>query len=49
MIRKYFVSDIQIDAIKTEVAPLKQHCIITPDSDASYKSILDILNNIRGD
>jgi hypothetical protein len=48
MNRKHLISDTQIAVLRSEVQHLKQNCIITPDTDASYITITNLLTEIAG-
>lgn len=46
--RHYLISRTSIDSIRSELNHLKQSLISTPDSEASYQNIIDILDRLRG-
>lgn len=48
MNRTHLVSDVQLDAIRSEMLHLDRFRIITPDSDASFKAVIGIIDSIRG-
>lgn len=47
--RTYLITKTQISLLKTELEHLHQYCIVTPDSDASYRLVFDILRQIAGE
>lgn len=48
MNRSHLISDIQIDMLRSEVQNIKRNTICTPDTDASYKAVVGLLNSIQG-
>jgi hypothetical protein len=48
MKRQYPISDTQIALIRSELQHMKQNCISTPDTEASYKKIVNTLTEIAG-
>lgn len=48
MKRQYLISETSVQHIKKELDHLYHNCTITPDTDANYKSIVGILNSLRG-
>ena len=48
MQRQYLISDTQVRIIQKELIRLKQDCISTPDTEAGYKQIMGMLDNLKG-
>ena len=46
--RHYLISRTSIDNIRNELKHMKPNLISTPDSEASYKNINDILDRLKG-
>lgn len=47
--RKFLISESQVKLIKSELTNIKRNVIITPDTDASFKNIFEILDRLKGD
>lgn len=48
MNRTHIISDVQLDLIRTELRNIRWNVIHTPDTDTSYRVIIDLLNSIQG-
>jgi hypothetical protein len=48
MIRHYLISENGVNLIRGELEHLKQNCISTPDTEASYHKIVHTLDKLRG-
>jgi hypothetical protein len=46
--RQYLISEISINSIKKELQNLERNTIRTPDTEANFKNIFDILNRLKG-
>lgn len=48
MQRQYLISDTQVRIIKKEVQRLKACCVSTPDTEAGFKQVMGMLDNLKG-
>lgn len=48
MKRQYPISDTQIALIRSELQHMKQNCISTPDTEANYNNIVNVLIEVAG-
>ena len=48
MNRTHLISDVQVEMIRTELRNLRWNVIHTPDTDTSYKNIVETLDRIQG-
>jgi hypothetical protein len=46
--RTFLISETSIAVIRAELAFVKQFTTVTPDTDASFKKIVDTLNGMTG-
>ena len=47
-VRKWLISDTKIAVIRSELMHMRQNMISTTDTETSYSTIVDILNNVQG-
>lgn len=48
MNRNYVITDTQIAVIKTQARNMKLYCYSTPETEANYQTIIEVLNHISG-
>jgi len=48
MNRQHLISDTQIALIRSELMYMKQNCISTPDTEANYTNIVNVLISVTG-
>jgi hypothetical protein len=46
--RQYLISEIAIGLIRSELEHIRHNAISTPDTEASFKNIVDILDRLKG-
>ena len=46
--RQYLISEISIGLIRTELEHIRSYTTITPDTDASFKNIAEVLDRLKG-
>jgi hypothetical protein len=46
--RQYLIKESAINSIRSELRNIKRSTIVTPDTDASFKNINDILDRLKG-
>jgi hypothetical protein len=46
--RQYLISEISIGLIKSELEHIRRNAISTPDTEASFKNIAEVLDQLKG-